>query len=79
MSAGARWAAALLRVVGALLAIASLAPFALAVEWLVHPGGIGMEWIAVPLVVVIGLVALGLGVALWKWANRLGRPRSAPK
>jgi len=43
-----RWANALLRAIGALLAVASLAPFALAAEWLLHPGGIGMEWIAVP-------------------------------
>ena len=43
-------------VVGGLLIVLALAGLVLIVEWLSHPGGIGMEWIVVP---VVGLIALG--------------------
>ena len=40
---------------GGLLILLALAGSVLIVEWLSHPGGIGMEWIVVP---VVGLITL---------------------
>ncbi len=55
---------------GGLLVLLALAGSALIVEWLGHPGGIGMEWIAVPVVGLIALAFLIGGVVLLRLALR---------
>jgi hypothetical protein len=55
---------------GGLLVLLALAGFVLIVEWLRHPGGIGMEWIAVPVVGVFALAFLICGGVLVRLALR---------
>jgi hypothetical protein len=55
---------------GGLLVLLALAGLVLIVEWLRHPGGIGMEWIAVPVVGTIALASLIGGGVLLRLALR---------
>jgi hypothetical protein len=55
MSAAGFALTTVLLVSGGLLFLLALAGLVLIVEWLTHPGGIGMEWIVVP---VVGLSPL---------------------
>jgi len=59
---------------GDLLILLALAGSVLIVEWLSHPGGIGMEWIVVPVVGLIALAFLICGGVLLRLALRR-RPR----
>lgn len=59
-----------LLVSGALLILLALGEFVLIVEWLRHPGGIGMEWITVPVVGVVALAFLTCGGFLVRLALR---------
>jgi hypothetical protein len=58
---------------GGLLILLALAGSVLIVEWLSHPGGIGMEWV-VPVVGLIALAFLICGGVLLRLALRR-RPR----
>ena len=64
----------LMLVSGGLLVLLALAGFVLIVEWLGHPGGIGMEWILVPVVGLTALAFLICGGVLFRLALRR-RPR----
>ena len=55
---------------GALLVLFALAGAVLIFEWLRHPGGIGMEWIVVPIVGLIALSLLAGGAVLIRLALR---------
>jgi hypothetical protein len=59
---------------GGLLILLALAGSVLIVEWLRHPGGIGMEWIVVPVVGLIALASLICGGVFLRLALRR-RPR----
>jgi hypothetical protein len=61
---------ALMLVSGSLLVLVALAGAVLIVEWLRHPGGIGMEWIVVPVVGLIALAGLVCGGLLLRLALR---------
>jgi hypothetical protein len=61
---------ALMLVTASLLVLLALAGAVLIVEWLRHPGGIGMEWIAVPVVGLIALAFLVCGGMLLRLALR---------
>jgi len=60
--------------VGGALSLASFLPFALAYEMVAHPAGVGMEWIAVPLVGIIGIALLAAGLTLITVGRRLHSP-----
>ena len=67
------------RLTGAVLLTISVVPTVIALagvglifEWLSHPGGIGMEWLVVP--IIVGLLA----VLCFKW-GRDSRAPGAPK
>jgi len=67
-----------LSIIGIVLAVAGLVPIVLIVEMIQHPGGIGMEWIAVPIVGVIALGLFGGAFACFYIANRL-RPKPSSR
>ena len=53
---------------GGLMVLLALAGAVLIFEWLAHPGGIGMEWIVVPVVGLIALSFLTCGAVLIRLA-----------
>jgi hypothetical protein len=66
---------AIMLVGGGLLVLLALAGSVLILEWLSHPGGIGMEWIVVPIVGLISLAFLTGGGLLLRLAL-MRRPRA---
>ena len=61
--------------VGGALLLASFLPFALAYEMVAHPAGVGMEWLAVPLVGIIGIALLAAGLTLVAVGRKLHPPQ----